>query len=183
MQPYSLDGENLGAGSGDLFYALAYVTRLIRPSILFLAIISVLFVQSVAPYVPAEVAAVLYGILVGAFATTMVKLSEPAADPNVPASVVSSLLHKPSDGGGAWALWHISDNLLILLINITISLLLFWLVKNTADATNIAAMGAAGGYVGAIGGFLIKKCEPPPNPGVPVAIVERLIEDRIRSRE
>lgn len=129
---------------------------------------------------PAQLATLaVAGTLIGGFATSMIRLSEPDPDPSVPASVMPLLLRGalPDPGTAEHAAIFgvpstpLRANVLILvLIGALIVGCLAFVVGEAALVT------VAGGYVGGLVAIAAKLVEPPPNPSVPASVVAHAIE-------
>ena len=117
----------------DIMFAIGVLVRKAAPQHPVLAIISAMLVHELFPHLPPEGKALLSGTLIGAFAAVMIKLSEPAPDPLVPASVVTSLLHAPPKGVEPRWFTLTREKAIVLLVGIAAVLIYFLVTKTSGN--------------------------------------------------
>lgn len=146
-------------------------SRALMPNILILAVIGAALVVAIATLGgDVSEAAPIAGTLIGAYATTMFRLTQPPPDPTVSASAVGWILTgnagdaAPSTSG--IVLW------LAIIGGIAVGALAVLMPESTVVTT------VAGGYVGAVATTMGRLTEPPPDPQVPLSALKEVLAAR-----
>ena len=147
-------------------------SRALMPNVLVLAIIGAALAIALASLGGGSVsdAAPIAGTLVGAYATTMFRLTAPPPDPTVSALAVGSILNgsaadAPGPATGV-VLW------LAIVGGIAVGVLAVLMPQSTVVTT------VAGGYVGAVATTMGRLTEPPPDPQVPLSALKEVLAAR-----
>lgn len=148
----------------------------VRINILVLAAIAACLVGVLAVFVDAAATVTIAGSLIGGYAATMTKLSEPAPDPAVPSSIVERLLGQGTEATLAAEAAPPATRINILVLALIGAVLVGALASFAEGAAVMAVLGIAGTLVGGVAATMSKLCDPAPDPSVPASVVKEILE-------